>query len=128
MYTETAWSFETAQLRVELVVSESQSYEVTEELKENPNLTAFDTCVRVIHKASGVELGTDSLCESIYEDPSEFWTAHRDPNPMARNCEAFRAAHGGNASVCHYFPQMVRMACVEARKRLLALGSIPVRV
>jgi hypothetical protein len=128
MYTETAWSFETAQLRVELVVSESQSYEVTEELKANPSLTAFDTVVRVIHKASGIELGADSLCESIYEDPREFWEAHRDPDPQARNCEAYRAAHGANACVCHYFPQMVRSACLEARKRLLALGSIPVRV
>jgi hypothetical protein len=47
---------------------------------------------------------------------------------MARNCEAFRAQHGANAVICHYFPSMVREACQLARKRLVELGSIKVRL
>jgi hypothetical protein len=135
MYKEIAWYFETANFRVQLeIIASGEPYDGEDpdgefqRRLEDGSLTMFDSVVTVIHLGTGAELAFDSLSGSVYENPSEFWRAHRDRNPMARNCEAYRAVHGANAVVCHYFPSMVRMACLQARKKLLALGAVRVRV
>ena len=77
---------------------------------------AFGTIIRVEH--AGVLLGQDSLWGSIYADPREFFTAHRDADPLNRNCSIMRAAKGANVCICHYFPDMVRCAIDDARRTL----------
>lgn len=74
---------------------------------------AFDTKVSV--RFNGVEIASDWLCQSIYADPSEFFSDHRDADPMNRNCSVMRAARGDNVMIGHYFPDMVRNAVNEAR-------------
>lgn len=74
---------------------------------------AFDTRVAVY--LNGAMIGDDWLCGSIYADPAELFTGHRDPDPMNRNCSEMRAARGGNVCIGHYFPDMVRTAIDNAR-------------
>ena len=80
---------------------------------------AFDTCVSV--SLRGVVIGTAWLCESIYANPADFFTDHRDPDPFNRNCTIMRAAWRGEGnpdapvSICHYFPDLVREAVSDAR-------------
>lgn len=80
---------------------------------ESGGLEAFDTRVSVW--LNGVKIGEDWLCQSIYSDPSEFFTSHRDSDPMSRNCSIMRAARGDNVVFCHYFPSMVQAAIADAR-------------
>ena len=87
---------------------------------------AFDTKVSVL--LNGVEIGADWLCQSIYADPTEFFSSHRDPDPMNRNCTVMRAAWRGEGnpdakvSICHYFPGMVSQAIAEARQWIASSG------
>lgn len=74
---------------------------------------AFDTNVTV--SLNGAEIASDWLCGSIYADPSEFFSGHRDADPMNRNCSIMRAARGDNVAIGHYFPDMVREAVRQAR-------------
>lgn len=80
---------------------------------------AFDTNVTV--SLNGAEIASQWLCGSIYADPAEFFTAHRDADPMNRNCTIMRAAWRGEGnpdakvSICHYFPGMVHESVQEAR-------------
>ena len=76
---------------------------------------AFDSVVRVY--MDGVEISSNSLSGSIYasNDVRSFWTAHRDSNPMNRNCSIMRAACGCSF-ISHYFPDMVREAIDDARR------------
>lgn len=74
----------------------------------------------------GDELGRDSLGGCAYKTVREFYTAHRDPNPMHRNSFEYREKHG-NSVICHYFPSMVREACTAARKTLQRYQSMRVR-
>ncbi len=93
------------------------SFDETGETAENIESglwEAFGTIVTVETK-EGVELGSDILCGSIYENPHEFFTAHRDSNPMSRNCSAMRTVNGQNSCICHYFPEMIREAIRNAR-------------
>jgi hypothetical protein len=85
----------------------------TAEKIESGEWTAFDTRVSVW--LNGAMVGEDWLCESIYADPSDFFTDHRSVDPMNRNCSIMRAAKGGNVSICHYFPAMVSQAIADAR-------------
>ena len=129
IYPANAWTFETAQLRVELILTEAVDYEAGDsELVDDGERVVFDSVVRVVHKASGTVLGEDSLSGSDYDEPARFWKDHRDSRPMHRNCEAYRAARGANAVICHYFPSMVREACEQARQRLAELGEVKVRL
>lgn len=81
---------------------------------------AFGSICEVL--LDGEVIGTDSIWGSVYQDgtESEFWTAHRDPDPMNRNCSAMREARGGSpdarVSICHYFPDLVASAIDEARQ------------
>src|SRR3954471_7149583 len=78
----------------------------------------FCTTVEVRDRLTGVVLGSDHLGGSAYNDPEEFFTAYRDRDPMNRNCSVMRAAKGGNVCICHYFPDMIRQACRDARDTL----------
>jgi hypothetical protein len=111
------WTFETAMLRVVVTAQRDYNYrydgddesgEVQDKL-DSGEYVAFDTFVRV-YLLSDVEtpLSVSSLCGSVYTRDSwkDFFTAHR--------C-ADRATGG------HYFPEMVREACAEARIELQRL-------
>lgn len=86
---------------------------------ESGALEAFDTRVSVW--LNGVKIGEDWLCESVYADPTDFFTDHRGADPMNRNCSIMRAAWRGEGnpdakvSICHYFPSMVQAAIADAR-------------
>jgi hypothetical protein len=134
MRPETVWTFKTARFTVILHIEEDYSYQYdgddpdgeTQAALDAGDCIAFDSIVRVFMntKRGPVELGADSLGGSVYDagKAAEFWTAHRDPNPMGRNCSIMRAWHKAKTdhetSICHYFPEMVRTAIAEARKTL----------
>lgn len=122
------WTFNTERFCISLEI-EVESYphydgddedgEIQRQL-DNGSLVQFDS--RVVVELDGVEIASDHLGASVYDPRTadEFWTAHRDPDPMNRNCSIMRASHpaGPNVSMCHYFPGMVREAIREARKHL----------
>ena len=90
-------------------LSWDESGETAEKL-ESGEWEAFGTIVTV--ERNGHVIGEDSLWGSIYADPAEFFTAHRDPDPANRNCSLNGTAIG------HYFPDMVRSAIADARRTL----------
>jgi hypothetical protein len=120
---QTVWTFETARFRVALQTEETPGFQYggddedgeTQAALDSGEFVAFDS--RVVVEFEGVEIGADQLGASVYaaDSVSEFWTAHRDPDPMNRNCSEMRAARGSNVCICHYFPDMVRQAISEAR-------------
>ena len=120
------YRFETAQLVVraeiepdyDLDLSWDEGGETAAKL-DSGEYVAFSTLVTVEHKASGAVLATESLCGSIYADPAEFFTAHRNSPDEYRNTLANKAR---GVVICHYFPDMVATACAAARK---ALASMP---
>lgn len=124
----TVWTFDTKQFRVSLKIEYIDGFQYdgddedgsTQEDLDNGELVAFDSCVEVYHKPSGKVIGRDYLGSSVYKwnTVSEFWTAHRDKDPMNRNCTIMRAKRGGNVCICHYFPGMVQLAIKEARLSL----------
>jgi hypothetical protein len=125
-YGEKAWSFETARFEVALYIEpayyETWGDDETDDGIRSGRLVCFDSTVVV--SLDGEEIAADNLGQSVYEDGNvkAFWTDHRDPDPMNRNCTIMRAARGENAVVCHYFPSMVRQAISEARA---ALRNVP---
>lgn len=72
----------------------------------------------------GRKLAWDSLGGSGYSDVREFFTEHRSPDPMNRNCSIMRAARGDNVSICHYFPDMVTNVAAEARAALATMPKV----
>lgn len=86
---------------------------------------AFNSCVMVL--LDGDVIAQDWLCGSVYDadNVNEFWTSHRDPDPGNRNCTLMRAYRGGNVSICHYFPDMIRSAVKEARQHVLGMEPVP---
>ncbi|MGE3307742.1 MAG: hypothetical protein AB7I52_17435 [Rhizobiaceae bacterium] len=132
MRYETVWTFATARFRVELGVAVDHGYRYdgddedgeTQAKLDSGEYVAFDSRVRVT--LDGVTVGEDHLGASVYDarGMSDFWTAHRDPDPMNRNCTLMRAAWRGEGnpdakvSICHYFPGMVAEAIAAARQHL----------
>lgn len=121
------YRFETAQFIVRAVIVPDPDVDVsfdetgeTAEKVASGEWQAFGTIVTVSHQ--GIVLGESSLWGSIYRDPLEFFTGHRGPDPMDRNCSTMKAARGANVCIGHYFPDMVREACGAART---ALGNMP---
>jgi hypothetical protein len=120
---QTVWSFDTARFSVALEIEEIDGFEYdgddengeTQEALDSGAFVAFDS--RVVVRLDGEEIGADYLGSSVYaaDSTSEFWQAHRDANPMNRNCSIMRAASGDNVCICHYFPDMVREAVKAAR-------------
>lgn len=125
---KTVWSFRTARFAVYLEISPDWHYQYdgggpddeTQSKLDSGEYVAFDSRVSVL--LDGVEIGSDSLGGSVYaaDGVDAFWTAHRDPDAMNRNCSIMRAAHpaGPMVSIGHYFPDMVRQAIAEARQHV----------
>jgi hypothetical protein len=136
MSRNTAWEFRTKQFRVALEIEPedtdpADSFESQEDIDavRNGDVEWFCAVVSVYHVASdGTErrLGWDSLGGCAYNSVREFYTSHRDPDPLNRNCTAMRAARG-NVCICHYFPDMVKQATLSARRQVAARRSIPCR-
>lgn len=130
---ERVWEFKTARFTVALEIAHDDSYRYDGEDADGSTqfdldtgeLVAFDS--RVVVELDGQEIGADHLGGSVYRagDESAFWTDHRDPDPMNRNCSIMRAARGENCVICHYFPDMVRVAIAEARKTLATRPALP---
>lgn len=128
----TVWKFETARFRVEFAIAYDYGYKYdgddengeTQAKIDSGEYVAFDSRVRVL--LDGRVVGEDHLGGSVYAqgEESEFWTAHRDRDPMNRNCSIMREAKGGNVCICHYFPDMVSSAIGEARKTLSGLPKL----
>jgi hypothetical protein len=83
----------------------------------------FGTIVTVSTR-DGIVLGGDSLWALVYDDPRKFFTNHRDPDPMNRNCSLMRAARG-HVSIRHHFPYMVSQAIKKARRTLATMPKVP---
>ncbi|MEY9235380.1 hypothetical protein ABIF78_007703 [Bradyrhizobium japonicum] len=123
------YRFETARFIVRAIIRNDCDMDTSwmdEETKANIACglwQAFGTIVTVETK-DGIKLGSDSLWGSVYENPAEFFSDHRSADPMNRNCSAMRAARGGNVRICHYFPDMIRQAVSDARKRLANMPKL----
>jgi hypothetical protein len=129
-YAAEMFRFETANFVVVATIQPDSdvdtSYDETSETRDNlasGEWQSFGTVVTVTTR-DGIELGCASLWGSIYANPRDFFHDHRDANPLNRNCMAMRAAHGGNVSICHYFPDLVREALRDARNTLHTLPKL----
>lgn len=123
---ENYWRFATKQFEVLFDVASCEddpadSFEFEDDIDAVRNETVcwFDARVRVMW--NGKEIGADYLGCCAYNSVKEFYTSHRDLNPMNRNCTIMRHA-SGNVTICHYFPAMVGEAIAAARK---VLCSVP---
>lgn len=112
---KTCWQFNTQNLNVLFQVTPcrddpANSFEFPEDIDavRNGDVDWFDARV-VVQFRDGTELGSDYLGCCAYRNVAEFYTAHRQ-------------SKGGN-----YFPDMVREAIGEARKRLHAMGDLRLR-
>lgn len=129
---ESVWKFETARFRVALEIepedmAPEESFEFEEDIAavRNGAVEWFQALVVVYLKGKdGAErrIGWDSLGGCAYRTRAEFYEAHRDPDPMNRNCTIMRRERGGDIdakiAICHYFPDMVSVAITDARKTL----------
>jgi hypothetical protein len=126
MRVGTVWDFQTARFAVRLEIERCRHYKYdgedgdgeTQRGLDSGELVAFESMVVV--ELDGEEVTKEFLGGSVYSksDYADFWTAHRDPDPLHRNSTAFRQEHGDHAVVGHYFPDMVRSAIREARGTL----------
>jgi hypothetical protein len=126
-YDETLWSFTTNRFRVSCEIAiDSYQYDgddedgETQAALDSGEYITFETRVGVF--LDGELVGASYLGGSVYsaDDYKTFVTAHRDTDPMNRNCSIMRASHpaGPNVSICHYFPGMVSEAIKAARDHL----------
>lgn len=129
---KTFWEFRTAQFRVALEIEPedmdpADSFEFQDDIDAVHNGEVEWFCARVAVYKDGMDLGSDYLGACAYKTVSEFYTSHRDPDPMNRNCSIMRAKHEQNVSVCHYFPDMVRQAVQAARANIGAFKAMRLR-
>lgn len=132
-WTGTVFVFETKRFQVRLEIERDRGYQYDGDDQDGETQAALDSGVyvafdsRVIVELDGEEIGSDSLGGSVYnaKDVPDFWTAHRDRDPMNRNCSVMRAARGDNCAICHYFPDMVHNAIAEARAHIKAQAPLP---
>ena len=130
MHKETVWSFKTARFSVALEITYEPNYQYDGDDEDGSiqdaiyrgDYVAFDSAVVV--RLDGRVIANDYLGGSVYgaDEVDHFWTDHRCADPMNRNCSIMRAARGGHVVICHYFPDMVRIAIGEARN---ALANVP---
>lgn len=123
---QTVWKFKTKRFRVSLQIERERGYQYdgddcdgeTQAALDSGELIAFAS--RVIVEFEGEEIGADYLGGSIYEadNKAAFWQDHRSADPMNRNCSVMRKARGEHVVICHYFPDMVRLAIQEARETM----------
>lgn len=118
------WSFKTERFEVALMIERDRHYkydgddedgEIQSKL-DSGEYVAFNSAVVV--KVDENEIASDHLGGSVYaaDNYKEFWTSHRDPDFLNRNCSLMRAVKGENVMIGHYFPDMVRTACEQARE------------
>jgi hypothetical protein len=130
---ETMWQFETARFRVVLEIepedmdpADSFAFEEDVDAVRNGQVEWFRAIVAVY--VDDTRIAWDALGGCAYKTVREFYTSHRDPDPMNRNCMAMRLANGGSVeakySICHYFPDMVREACRAAREALCDMPDV----
>ena len=124
------WSFDTPRLHVALEVmpcddDPADQFEFQEDIDavRNGDVAYFDARV-IVRDNEGRELGSDYLCGNAYNSVKEFYTSHRDPDPMNRNCSVMRAKQGENVCICHYFPDMVAQAVDQARTNMAMLRAL----
>jgi hypothetical protein len=132
----TVWTFKTRRFRVSLELTRDSSFQYdgedsngeTQAALDRGDFVAFNSFISV--EFDGELIACNSLCGSVYQADSvaDFYTDHRDSNPMNRNCEAMRAVHGARTVICHYFPDMVREAISEARDEMQARKSEAARL
>lgn len=126
-----AWSFRTKRFTVQLWIEDDPHFtydgddpkgRIAKKLADG-DFVAFDSDVKVL--LDGHEIACESLGGSVYDADKvhEFWTMHRSPNPMHRNCTIRRAKQPG--TIGHYFPDMVRTAIRAARKRVATMSPPP---
>lgn len=125
---ETVWTFAIGAIRVALEIEPedmdpADSFEFDEDIEAVRSGAVEWFAARVSIYKNGHRIGVDTLGACAYYSIEEFFTAHRDSDPMSRNCSIMRAARG-NVTICHYFPDMVCQAVADARKTL-SLESAP---
>lgn len=96
--------------------------EETQAKLDNGELILFGVIATVTHRATGAELGSDSLWGCVYETPEEFMD-HRRCGTVNRE----RTANDQSGRCGSYFTQMVREAIDKARKSLETLCAVKVR-
>lgn len=135
---DAAWSFETATLFIGLYtepenMDPADSFEFPEDIEavRSGEVEWFSASVRVYLKGEDDtyctdwrEIGSDHLGGCAYTTVREFYTSHRDADPMDRNCSLMHAARGENVSICHYFPGMVSEAIRDARATIARLAPL----
>ncbi len=131
--TEAIWTFKTRNFTLRLDALPEDDLDLSWDDDgavarglETGRFVAF--CARTqAFDAEGRLLAADYLGNCIYECLEEFGSAHRDADPLNRNSSIMRAARGQNTVICHYFPDMVRGICREARAALRAHAALYIR-
>ena len=130
---EEVWRFDTANFSVRLEIAPedmdpAHSFEFEEDIEAVRSGEVDWFCARVrVLGPTGEELGASYLGGCAYKPASDFWTAHRGADPMARNCSIVRAERGENACIGHYFPSMVTDAVAEARANVARVKGLRLR-
>lgn len=149
MTWETIWTFDTRRFSVELAFAPedtdpSDSFELQEDIDAVRNESVLWFQARVTVSSNGHVIGSDYLGACAYASAEDFYTSHRDPDPMNRNCSIMRESWcesccgigetfscvtcksckgvgtRHNVSICHYFPSMISEAIADARATLAA--------
>jgi hypothetical protein len=89
---ETVWSFKTLNFTVELSVAPEDTDPAPEDVEaiHDGRVEWFQARVQVYY--DGLAIGSDYLGACAYTSVREFFAAHRDPDPMNRNCTIMRRA------------------------------------
>ena len=116
------WEFRTARYAIALFAEEEDlnprdSFEFEEDIAfaSDGDPAHWFCAIVAIYDQNGDKIAWDVLGGCSYRSFREFYSSHRDRDPMNRNCSIMRAKQGQNVSICHYFPDMVRAAVSEAR-------------
>ena len=123
------WAFNTANFKISLIVEPEYGdphdfFDSDEDIEfaYQGGPAWFSAEVRVDRWNPASEewekIASDHLGGCCYKTFEEFYTAHRDPDPMNRNSSIMRAEKGQNTVICHYFPDMVSQAINSAREAL----------
>lgn len=119
------WRFDTANFTVIFYADDEDlapedSFEFAEDIDRarSGNLHDWFRAVVAVYGPDEKLIAYDTLGGCSYDSLREFYTSHRDRDPMNRNCSLMRAERGENMVICHYFPDMVREAVREAKQQI----------
>lgn len=123
MYRDTVWSFSTKEFLVALEISPEEmdpadSFEFEDDINAVRNGHVEWFCARVAVYKNSHLVGSDTLGGCAYNTIEEFYTSHRNSDPMNRNCTIMRKKFSDKMTICHYFPSMVQQAIDDARTTL----------